>query len=152
MSSIALLGLLLAFVQVVQERHPMKCAGVAGRRVRTPGYAPRLTACALPSAQLPLNRFYGPLTRSAQQLLVLVACLGAHAATRAQDLAHAAPHFVTAVRGGGEGAACFAMHAGRSSETACVHSRFSKCSALADYLDCRPNVQGALLIGQESTD
>lgn len=30
----ALLGLLLAHVQVVQKKHPMKCAGVAGRQVR----------------------------------------------------------------------------------------------------------------------
>lgn len=32
----ALLGLLLARVQVVQKKHPVKCAGVAGRQVRAP--------------------------------------------------------------------------------------------------------------------
>lgn len=37
----AMLGLFLPRVQVVQKKHPMKCAGVAGRRVRTPGYARR---------------------------------------------------------------------------------------------------------------
>ena len=151
-SPTALLGLFLACVQVVQKKHPMKCAGVAGRRVRTPGDARRWTSCALPSAPLPLNRFYGPLTRSAQQLLALVACVGADAATRAQDLAHAAPHFVTAGRGGGEGAAHFGMHAGWLPETACAHPRVSKCGPLADYLECRPNALGALLIGQQSTD
>lgn len=35
----ALTGLLLAHVQVVRKKHPMKCAGVAGRQVRARVYA-----------------------------------------------------------------------------------------------------------------
>lgn len=37
MPSIAFLGVVLALLQVVQKKHPPKCAGVAGRRVRAPG-------------------------------------------------------------------------------------------------------------------
>lgn len=36
------MGLSWARVQVVQKNHPMKCAGVAGRQVRSPGELGRL--------------------------------------------------------------------------------------------------------------
>lgn len=131
------------------EKHPMKCAGVAGRRVRTPGYTrrwvPAPPICS--TASQPLL-----LAADAQQLLALVACLGADAVTRAHDLAHAPPHFITAVRGGGVGAACFPMHAGWSSGTACVHRHVSRCLPSCDCRERHSCAQVALLIGQQSTD
>lgn len=36
-----------AVTQVVQKKHPMKCAGVAGRRVRAPCLGLRCTGIAL---------------------------------------------------------------------------------------------------------
>lgn len=47
-------------VQVVQKKHPIKPAGVAGRRVRAPGAEPRRAAGWRSSAYVPCNPSLSP--------------------------------------------------------------------------------------------